>query len=171
VLQANGFTLRPYRADDAKPLARAANNRNVWRNLGHVFPHPYTLDDAHAWIASCLATLESQELRLAIDIGGVASGGISLSPRPLASPYTYETGYWLGEEHWGRGIVTKAVALIVDYAFQKIGAERVQATPYSWNPASKRVLEKNGFEFEGLLRRAVFIDHQWGDLLMFARLR
>lgn len=42
-LQGTQFTLRPYRADDAEALARAADHRNVWRTLGHAFPHPYTL--------------------------------------------------------------------------------------------------------------------------------
>ena len=79
--------------------------------------------------------------------------------------------FWLAEAQWGRGIVSAAVALVVAHAFDAMGAERVQAYVYDWNPASRRVLEKNGFEQEGRLRRAVYKDGRWGDCWVYGRLR
>lgn len=170
ILQGDRFCLRPYRAGDAEALARAGNNPAIARNLVSTFPSPYTPADADAWIASCLEAPES-ELRLAITIDDAVCGGIGLYPRPLWSPYTCEMGYWLAEPCWGRGIATAAVGLVVAHAFEARKAERVQAYVYDWNPASCRVLEKNGFQQEGRLRRAVCKDGRWGDCWVYGRLR
>lgn len=169
-LQGTQFTLRPYRETDAEALARAADNRNVWRTLGHAFPHPYTLETARAWIASCQARPDT-DVRLTIDIGGESSGGVGIHNVALWSPYTFEIGYWLAEQHWGRGIVTEAAGLIVQFGFEQLGAHRIQAYVFDWNPASARVLEKNGFELEGRLRGAVHKDGRTGDCLAYGRLR
>ncbi len=170
VLQGKGFCLRPYREGDAEALSRVGNNPAIARNLVATFPSPYTLADAEAWIASCAGSPET-EVRCAITIDDVVCGGIGLYPRPLWSPYTCEMGYWLGEEYWGRGIVSAAVDLVVTHAFEKLDAQRVQSFVYDWNTASQRVLEKNGFRLEGRLRRAVHRSGQWGDCLAYGRLR
>jgi len=170
VLIGDGFTLRPYRAGDEESLARSANNPAIARNLVSTFPSPYTLKDAETWIASSVDA-PNTELRRAIDIGGEVCGGIGLYPRPLWSPYTYEMGYWLAEPLWGRGLMTKAVVLLVGHAFEQMNAERVQAFAYEWNAGSRRVLEKSGFQLEGRLRRAVLKDGRWGDCWLYARLR
>ena len=43
--------VRDWARSDKESVLRHANNRNVWRNLGHLFPHPYTADDAERWFA------------------------------------------------------------------------------------------------------------------------
>lgn len=169
-LRGSTFTLRPYREDDAVALVEAANNVNVWRNLGNAFPHPYTLETARTWIAECLAAPED-DLRLTIDIEGQASGGVGLHPRPSWSTHTYETGYWLAEPHWGRGIMSEAVGLVSQHGFDTLKAQRIEAYVFEWNPGSVRVLEKNGFILEGRLRHAAHKDGQWGDILVYGRLR
>lgn len=170
LLQGNGFCLRPYREGDAEALQRAADNPRIAANLQASFPSPYTLADAESWIARC-QTMPESERHLAIEIGGAVNGGIGIFQRPLWSSYTYEMGYWLAEPNWGRGIVSEAVGLVVAHAFDVMGAERVQAFVYDWNPASGRVLEKNGFVLEGKLRRAVHRQGRWGDCHVYGRLR
>lgn len=170
VLHGDGFCLRPYQASDAEALQRAADNPAIARNLVATFPNPYTLADAETWISSC-AIAPDTELRRAIAIDDTVCGGMGLYPRPLWSPYTFEMGYWLGEAYWGRGIVTAAVGLVAAHAFEAMNAERVQAFVYEWNPASRRVLEKNGFQQEGRLRRAVHKDGMWGDCWVYGRVR
>jgi RimJ/RimL family protein N-acetyltransferase len=170
ILTGSNFTLRPYAPGDAESLTRAANNARIRENLGHGFPHPYTLDEANKWIAECQA-LSDGSTRLTIDIDGAASGGVGIYPVPKWSPYTFEIGYWLAEPFWGRGIVTEAVGLLARYAFDELEAIRVQAHVYDWNPASARVLEKNEFALEGRLRSAVHLDGRTGDCLAYGRLR
>ena len=135
--------IRSFRAADATSIARHANNRNVWLNLRDRFPNPYTLADAEKWIA--IADGAVPETNFAIDVGGDAVGGIGLNLKHDIWRRSAEIGYWLGEEHWGRGIATEAARAMVGYAFANFSIRRLYAGAFEWNPASMRVLEKAGF--------------------------
>lgn len=63
-------------------------------------------------------------------------------------------GYYLAEAHWGKGIASEAVERLVRFLFEKVGVNRIQAEVMPLNEVSKRVLVKNGFEYEGTLRQA-----------------
>ncbi|MNW60103.1 Ribosomal-protein-serine acetyltransferase [compost metagenome] len=63
-------------------------------------------------------------------------------------------GYFLAEEHWGKGIASEAVKLVVRFLFEHVKANRIQAEVMPKNEVSKRVLLKNGFKCEGTLRQA-----------------
>jgi RimJ/RimL family protein N-acetyltransferase len=84
---------------------------------------------------------------------------------------TARMGYWLGETYWGRGIVTEAVGLLVEYIFGNFDVVRIEACVYEWNPASARVLEKAGFALEARHRKHVTKDGHTGDELLFALIR
>jgi len=62
-------------------------------------------------------------------------------------------GYIFCRHAWGRGIATEATRPMIDLAFQRLDVWRVWATCAPQNPASRRVLEKIGMRFEGVLRR------------------
>ena len=79
-----------------------------------------------------------------------------------------EIGYWLGEEYWGRGIVTEAVKVFTEWAFANFDLSRIYAGVFEWNPASARVMEKAGFEFEGRMKKAVTKEGRTGDELIYA---
>ncbi|MBX7001026.1 N-acetyltransferase [Bacillus aerophilus] len=64
-------------------------------------------------------------------------------------------GYFFAEEHWGKGIATEAVSTLVKFLFEEIDINRIQAEVMPANEVSKKVLLKNGFIKEGLLRQAV----------------
>jgi len=159
-------TLRPWRRGDEEDLVRGANDREVWRNLRDAFPNPYTLADAFAWIDRCV---EAERPRgLAIEIGGAACGSIGVFPLEDVHRRCAEIGYWLAEEHWGRGIMTEAVAAMTERAFRELDVVRIQAAVFAWNPASMRVLEKCGYVREGWLRKSVWKDGQLIDSAMYA---
>lgn len=80
-------------------------------------------------------------------------------------------GYWLGVPHWGQGLATDAARLVVHLAFQHLEAERVWATVFVGNHASRRVLEKNGFQLDGTLRHERFKAGEWIDIWFFTLLR
>lgn len=65
-------------------------------------------------------------------------------------------GYYLAEAYWGKGIATEAVHMIVKYLFEEVAINRIQAEVMPLNEPSKKVLLKNGFLKEGLLRQASF---------------
>ena len=162
-------TLRPWRANDAAALVKHANNRKVWRNLRDAFPHPYTLANAHAWLAA--AAIMDPLRFFAIEIDGEAVGGIGIGPLEDVYSRSGEIGYWLAEPYWNRGIVSEAARAITEYAFGPLDLVRVQTGIFAWNSASMRVLEKCGYVREGVQKRAVFKDGEFADCVLYARLR
>lgn len=159
--------VREWDARDRDSLIRHANNRNVWRNLKDRFPHPYTAADADAWLALALA--RPGRPVWAIDVGGEAAGCIGLEPLADVYARTAHLGYWLGEAHWGRGLMTAVVGRVAAHAFAESGFLRLEAPVFAWNPASMRVLEKNGFVREAVMRKSVFKDGELIDSVLYAR--
>ena len=158
--------LRPWQPQDTGALVKHANNRNVWRNLTHTFPHPYTLADAEAWVS--LANEPSASLHLAIAFQGEAVGGIGAIAGEGVAQRTAQFGYWLGETHWHRGLATAAARAMVNHLQSTLVFARLEAPVFEWNPRSMRVLEKIGFVREGLLRQSVFKDGQLIDSVTYA---
>ncbi len=85
---------------------------------------------------------------------------------------TYEIAYRLyGREHWGKGYMTEAAQLLVAYLFDVKPVNRLQATIFPDNTASRRVLEKAGFEYEGTMRQVVFHQGMLRDMDLFGVIR
>jgi RimJ/RimL family protein N-acetyltransferase len=162
----NGCVLRPWVPADKPSLIANANNRNVWRNLNDVFPHPYTDADADAWFR--IAGSPERSIKLAIDLNGVAIGGIGARAGEGIFVRTAHFGYWLGETYWGRGIVTAAGRALLDYLKDDARFVRLEAPVLEWNPASMRVLEKLGFERVAVLRKSVTKDGQLIDSVLYS---
>jgi RimJ/RimL family protein N-acetyltransferase len=169
-LRAGSTLVRPWRVDDAADLAAQANDRRVWLGLRDAFPHPYALNDAHAFIG--LAMSMTPQAFLAIEQGGRLAGGIGYVLHGDVERVGAEVGYWLGHEFWGRGIATTAVRLISGHAFAaNPELRRLYAMPYATNAASARVLEKAGYLREGILRQSAIKDGRVLDQFMYAVLR
>ncbi len=69
-----------------------------------------------------------------------------------------EIGYWIGQPYWGNGIATEAAQAIVDFCFQELNLNRVEASYFEGNTGSKRVMEKIGMIYEGTSRQALIRD-------------
>jgi [ribosomal protein S5]-alanine N-acetyltransferase len=162
-------TLRDWRRGDETSLALHANNYKIWRNVRDRFPHPYSLEDAERWIEH--ARNEDPLTNFAIVVEGAAVGGIGLIFHGDIYHRSAELGYWLGEAYWGRGLATEAVSGVVEWGFANFDIARIYAGVLAWNPASARVLEKAGFQFEARLRRAVTKEGVTMDELMYAIVR
>jgi|SRR2546421_8421105 len=67
-------TIRPWRLDDAESLARHANNRKIWLGVRDLFPHPYTIQDAHEFLQRTIN--EQPAMKFCIEIEGAAVGGM-----------------------------------------------------------------------------------------------
>lgn len=159
--------IRDWDPSDAESLVRHANDHEVWRRLRDQFPHPYTSADAEAWIAKARA--KDPPTSFAVAVNGEAAGGIGVHPQNDVYRLSAELGYWLGRDHWGKGIMSEAVAAVTDWAFDALGVVRVFASALETNPASARVLEKAGFVFEGTLRRSVIKEGRIMDSLLYAK--
>jgi RimJ/RimL family protein N-acetyltransferase len=159
--------LRRWRSSDKADLVRLANNRRVWRNMTHTFPHPYTEADADLWLR--IAANPGASIQLAIEFEGEPAGGIGVIAGEGIYCHTARFGYWLGEAFWGRGIASAAASALA----ARVGTEgvfaRLEAQVFAWNPASMRVLEKAGFTREAVLRCAATKDGMLIDTVLYAR--
>jgi RimJ/RimL family protein N-acetyltransferase len=160
--------VRDWSRHDRRVLVRIANNRRIWRNLTHRFPHPYTDADADFWFGLLERTV--RPTHWAIEVEGEAAGGIGCEPGEGIYAKSGHFGYWLSEACWGRGIMTSAVRAVSDHLLGHFDLVRLEAPVFEWNPASMRVLEKCGFVREGVLRRSIFKDGQLIDGVLYARI-
>jgi [ribosomal protein S5]-alanine N-acetyltransferase len=160
-------TIRPWRLDDAESLAKHANNRKVWLALRDLFPHPYTIQDAHEFLQRAIS--EQPTTKFCIEVNGRAVGGMGIHLGQDVHRHTATLGYWLGQDFWRRGIMTEAVAALTDFGFENFPLRRISAEVFANNPASARVLEKAGFVFEARLKSNVIKDGEILDSLVYAR--
>lgn len=91
----------------------------------------------------------------------------SIKRLPFASGFV---GYSIDEQETGRGIGTEAVRLVNRFAFETVNLHRVEAYVSPRNGGSIKVLEKAGFQREGLLRELLFINGTWEDHYIYAKL-
>lgn len=160
-------TVRPWRLDDAESIAKHANSRKIWLAVRDLFPHPYTIQDAHEFLRRAIS--EQPEMKFCIGIDGSAAGGIGVHPGQDVHRYTATVGYWLAEEFWGRGVMTEALIAVTDFCFDNFPLRRISTEVFANNPGSARVLEKAGFAFEGRLKNNVLKDGKLLDSLLYAR--
>ncbi len=99
--------------------------------------------------------------------GHVLAGGISLSGLRRGVTQSAELGYWMASRHTNKGHMTEAVSAMTRYAFGKLGLHRLEASTLPGNAPSMRVLERNGFQREGIARSYLEIDGQWRDHIRF----
>lgn len=152
--------------DDLDNLVCFANNFRIARNMMNRFPHPYSKDDGRAFISQAMSA--SPVNVFAIEVEGAASGGIGLHLQPDIYCRNAELGYWLAEPFWGRGIVARAIAEMVEYGFQTWEINRIFARPFGTNTASQRVLEKSGFILEARFEKTIFKNGEFLDELVYA---
>ncbi len=143
VLETERLVLRAPRLGDAKSVAALANDRRIAENTARI-PHPYRIADAQEFIST--ANLGNETVLLITQRGGPVLGGCGFTQIDRHPP---EIGYWLGAKYWGKGYATEAVRALIDHAFTDLDCEALQASARVTNPASRRVLEKCGFQWTG----------------------
>jgi RimJ/RimL family protein N-acetyltransferase len=145
-LAGDKIQLRPFTSDDAPRIVELLNNWNVASMLARV-PFPYREADATTWIdGHNNGRKMGTDWPFAIEtkVGLVGTIGIHRT-----EPNVMEFGYWIGEPHWGKGTATAAGRVLIDFAFDILGVEKLTAGHYTENPASGRILLKTGFEETG----------------------
>jgi ribosomal-protein-alanine N-acetyltransferase len=104
-------------------------------------------------------------------VGGQLVGGIGLSNIRRGVAETGSLGYWIGERYARRGHMMAALALVLDFAFERLRLHRVEAACLPDNEPSRGLLAKTGFREEGYARKYLCIDGKWQDHVLFAMLR
>lgn len=100
--------------------------------------------------------------------GGRLVGGLSLTNIRRGVAQSAHVGYWLGERFAGRGLMLEALRLVIPFAFDTLRLHRLEAACIPKNTRSMRLLEKAGFQREGLLRSYLRINGVWQDHYLYA---
>lgn len=156
VLAGRNVQLRKLRPSDAEAIFQKVNDSEVVRWTTRI-PHPYPEDGAGQFIGKSLEQWEQGSAYVyAITLLGSdeLAGVISLGNVFLKHGCA-ELGFWLEKACWGKGLMTDAAQLILQVAFEDLGLYRVYASTFEANLASRKVLEKAGFQLEGVMREAV----------------
>lgn len=166
LIRTGRLTLRRPKARDAEAIGEALANYRVARMLTRV-PQPYHLEDAEDWL-STIGEPGPKAWIFAITLGGVrailtpeieaANGNVSdrligvvaIEWREAGERTGWHAGYWLAEEHWGRGIMTDALNAVVARFFSVMMGEALFSSVMADNPTSLRIQGKLGFDVTGV---------------------
>ena len=163
--------IRKWKLTDAKDIAVALSNKKIQDNLRDGLPYPYSEQDGIDFISSMLSANEDETFAFAITLDDKVIGSIGVFRQQNIHRQTAEMGYYIAEEHWGKGIMTEAVKQICDYVFKNSDILRIYAEPFAYNTGSCRVLEKAGFQYEGTLRNNAVKNGKVIDMKMYSLLR
>jgi RimJ/RimL family protein N-acetyltransferase len=145
LIETERLLLRARRTEDAKTIAILVNDRRIAENTLRI-PHPYGIADAQRFITGTNAG-SGETVFLIVRRDATVLGACGLAKR---APESAELGYWLAFAFWGNGYATEAAGAVIDYAFEDLGYEMLHAGARVSNLASRRVLEKCGFEWTGV---------------------
>ncbi len=163
--------LRPFALSDAPAVQALAGAREIADTTLNV-PHPYPDEAAEAWIATHAENVAAgRQYPFAVvrreDNLLIGAMGLRVDERH----HRAELGYWIGVPYWGQGYATEAARRVIRFGFADLGLNRIYATYLTRNPASGRVMQKAGMQFEGIQRQAVRKWEADEDLGQYAILR
>ena len=170
VLDTERLVLRLLEPGDAAAIVRHAGDWRVAAPIATI-PHPYPLDMAREFIRGAQQRArQGSEFAFALTRRPQREliGVISLRPQ---QGYSGETGYWIGVPWWGQGYMTEALRAIIDHAFCDLDLQRVHAWHIGANPASGRVMQKAGMQYEARLRQHVLHRGEAEDQVIYGLLR
>jgi ribosomal-protein-alanine N-acetyltransferase len=169
ILETERLLLRAPSLADAEAIKAVVSHHDVAKMMLNI-PHPYPDDGAVTWVSSLIA---SQELHYSFMIilkeTGTLMGSTGIHPHERFS--RAEIGYWLGVDFWNKGYMSEACRALVDFGFETLGLERIQASYFVENIASRRVMEKAGMQYECTLRSYVQKNDKSMDIAYCAILR
>ena len=140
--------------------------------LADCLPTPYTREHVEKWLSEEVLPNEgTRGLFRIIRVDGKCVGDVQIRCKEGAYRRDADLGYVLLDAYKGRSVMTEAVGRICRQAFDTLDLLRISARIYAPNLASRRVLEKNGFQLEGVMRQSVCKGDNIYDMLLFGRLR
>lgn len=164
------LSLRRWRPEDGEGLIRLCDQVDRTYLSGQL-PNPCTKAVAKRWITATEIWEKRKGKQRAIIADGAIVGNITLEKGNDVWQKNAELGYYLLPQCEGKGIMTWAVNEMCRLAFDEMDILRITALVCERNQASRRVLEKNGFKQEGLLKNAMVKDEQPYDLCIYGRLK
>lgn len=165
------ISIRKWRLEDAAELAEMLNNRHILDNLRDGLPYPYTVKDGEEYITAMLSADDTKTFAFAITADDALAGSIGVFRGDNIHCRTAEMGYYVAEPYWGKGVATEAVRKTCGHILENTDIIRIFAEPFAFNIASCRVLEKSGFQLEGLLRQNAVKNGKIVDMKLYSRIK
>lgn len=171
VLEWDELRLRPLSARDGR-MWRDVRARNAeWLKRWDATAPPGAQPRMHTF-SSMVSTMRrsaraGSQLPFAIDYQGRFVGQITVNNVIRGSAQFASVGYWIDQRVAGRGLMTRAVAMVIDHCFTHVGLHRIEVAIRPENHASLRVVDKLGIPLVGLAQGYLHIDGEWRDHLLF----
>lgn len=102
---------------------------------------------------------------------GTLLGAITLDNIRRGPAQAGTLGYWIGAPHARQGYMREAIRAVVEHAFGEAGLSRLEAACLPENAASRGLLEKSGFKYEGVAQSYLQINGRWRNHVLYANLR
>lgn len=170
------LVLRPPRHSDFRPWADL-------RNASQKFLGPWepswspdhltrkAFSDRVYWAQRSITEDNAVPLLLLRREDDVLLGAVTLDNIRRGPAQSGTLGYWIGEPHARQGYMREAIEAVVHYGFAMLDLSRMEAACLPENVASRRVLEKAGFKYEGVAQSYLQIDGRWRNHVLYANLR
>jgi len=166
-IETDRLLLRRFVPADAPRVAAICNTDEVY--IGTLaLPHPYTEESAIWWIEHQQENFEKDYYydyavtdKQSGELYGCMGMGIDLNSN------MGEIGYWIDPNHWNKGIATEAAEAIIRFGFEVKKFHKINASYFTYNPASGRVMEKVGMEREGLRKKHVWKIDRFEDIVLY----
>ena len=170
LLETERFYLRQFRDSDIENVFKGLSHRDIIKYYGVNFTTLEATKEQMAWFAA----LEKNETGIWWAVCSTADdiflGAVGLNDWSKEHKKA-EIGFWLLLENWGQGIMTEAIPLVLDYAFNQMGLHRIEGYVESENNNSKKVLTKFGFKLEGTMKDCEIKNGKFISLDIYAKLR
>ncbi|MBM6613822.1 GNAT family N-acetyltransferase [Desemzia sp. RIT804] len=171
VLETQRLILRKITNDDASSIFTYLSDEEVMQYYG-LAPFSSIQDalDEIAWYQSIKENKTGIRWGITLKDSGVVIGSCGFH-NTVAQHFRTEIGFELSRDYWKKRIAAEAIAAIIDYGFEQMNFQRIEALIEPPNLASQKVVEKLGFIREGLLRSYEFTNGKFDDLYMYSLLK
>lgn len=169
VLETNRLVLRQVTNDDANDMLCYLSDEVVMKYYG-LEPFKSIADamDEISWYQSIFENKTG--IRWGITLKGRVIGSCGFHNQVSHHSRT-EIGFELSREYWGQGIAREAIGVILKYGFEHMELNRIEALIEPPNLSSQKLVEKQGFVREGLLRQYEYTSGKFDDLYMYSMLK
>ncbi|MER1999838.1 MAG: GNAT family protein [Lysinibacillus sp.] len=171
ILETERLILRKVSLEDVEDMYLYCSDEDVARDI--TWNAHKTITDTKSFIESILKQYENKQVApwgIEYKENGRLIGNIDFvwwQP----NHQTAEIAYVLSKEYWGKGLITEAVKEIIRFGFNEMDLVRIQARCFVENIGSYRVLEKSGMQFEGIIRKGLFVKGEHQDLKVYSIIR
>ncbi len=164
--------IRTHRFSDINDIYNNIKDKEIYKYTRRI-PHPYKKKHAVDFVKSTFEHRKNKtayQFAIADKVTDKVIGGIGLMNFDWDNKNA-ELGYWLGKKYRGNGYITEAVNLILRFGFTELKLNRVWAAAFETNMPSIKVLQKNNFQYEGLMRETVLKFGKWQSSVLYSMLK